>query len=164
MSWSPQARYSQSPPKGAGPENWCRAKIVEKCRKYFWHFVTILDVFWPCAKNVEKCRKYFWDFLTVLLTFFDVAPFSWPLLRSADTLSESFRTLWTLSGCRASKAQESAVPAGGPQMMGHYRCSRNDYRTQSFGAQNLYLQNSPDRGQSRKIRFSKFPGSGLKKI
>ena len=25
-------------------------------------------------------------------------------------------------------------------------------------------QNSPDRGQSRKIRFSKFPGSGLKKI
>ena len=25
-------------------------------------------------------------------------------------------------------------------------------------------QNSPDRGQSRKIRFSKFPGSGLRKI
>ena len=43
------------PPK-KGPENWCRAKIAEKCRKDFWHF----------------------------LTFFDVAPFRWPLLRSAD--------------------------------------------------------------------------------
>ena len=27
-----------------------------------------------------------------------------------------------------------------------------------------FFQNSPDRGQSRKIQFSKFPGSGLKKI
>ena len=27
-----------------------------------------------------------------------------------------------------------------------------------------FSQNLPDRGQSRKIRFSKFPGSGLKKI
>ena len=29
---------------------------------------------------------------------------------------------------------------------------------------NCVYQSPPDRGQSRKIRFSKFPGSGLKKI
>ena len=66
-----------------GPENWCRAKIVEKCRKHFWHFLTIFDVFCPArklSKSVENIFDTFWRFLT----FFDVAPFRWPLLRSAD--------------------------------------------------------------------------------
>ena len=40
--------------------------------------------FLPCAKNVEKCRKYFWHFLTIF-DVFDVAPFRQPLLRSADS-------------------------------------------------------------------------------
>ena len=71
--------FSEPPERGrkTGAENWCRAKIVEKCRKIF---LTIFDVFLPCAKNVEK---YFSRFLT----FFDVAPFRWPLLWSADFFS-----------------------------------------------------------------------------
>ena len=60
-----------------GPENWCRAKIVEKYRKYFWHFLTIFDVFCPARKNAEKCRKVSkivlnWRFLTCS---FPLAPF-----------------------------------------------------------------------------------------
>ena len=42
-----------------GPENWCRAKIVEECRKIF------LTFFCPARNHVEKCRKTF-------LTLFDV--------------------------------------------------------------------------------------------
>ena len=58
----------------------------ENCRKTFWCFSTIFDVFWrflPCAKllkSVEKLFDAFWRFLT----FFDVAPFRRPLLQSAD--------------------------------------------------------------------------------
>ena len=73
---------NQRPPKGARKMVPC-AKSVEKCRKTFWHFLTIFDVFLPCAKIVEKCRKTFWRFLT----FFDVAPFRRPLLQSADARS-----------------------------------------------------------------------------
>ena len=40
----------------------------------------------------------------------------------------------------------------------HLGLSENDTPAQGKN------QNPPDRGQSRKIRFSKFPGSGLKKI
>ena len=72
---------SKGPQKG--PENGCRAKIVEKCRKYLWHFLKIFDFFCPArklSKSVEKIFDTFWRFLT----FFDVAPFHWPLLRSAD--------------------------------------------------------------------------------
>ena len=68
---------AQSPVKG--PENLCRAKIVEKCRTCVWHFWRFLK-FLPCTKNVEKCRRWFWHFSTI----FDVAPFPWPLLRSAE--------------------------------------------------------------------------------
>ena len=57
-----------------GPENW---KSVEKCRKYFWHFLTIFDVFLPCAKIVEKLFDDFWRFLTWPLS-------AGPLLQSAD--------------------------------------------------------------------------------
>ena len=69
---------TQSPPKGAG-------KLVprENCRQVSKIFLTLSDDFWrflPCAKIVEKCRKTFWHFLT----FFDVAPFRRPLLQSAD--------------------------------------------------------------------------------
>ena len=61
----------------------CRAKIVEKCRKTFWHFSTIFDVFCPArnlSKSVENIFDTFWRFLT----FFDVAPFRRPLLQSAE--------------------------------------------------------------------------------
>ena len=37
-------------------------------------------------------------------------------------------------------------------------------QAQTIVEEGAIIQNSPDRGQSRKIRFSKFPGSGLKKI
>ena len=60
-----------------GPENRCRAKILKKCRKiiltFFWRFLTFFVL-------REKGRKRFWHFLTV----FVVAPFRWPLLRSAE--------------------------------------------------------------------------------
>ena len=70
-----------------GPEKRCRAKIVEKSRKTFWHFLTIFDVFCPArklSKSVEKLFDAFWRFLT----FFDVAPFRWPLLQSAEIHSD----------------------------------------------------------------------------
>ena len=53
-----------------GPEKWCRAKIVEKCRKLFgsnWRFLTVFDVFCPArkfSKSVEKLFDTFWRFLT----------------------------------------------------------------------------------------------------
>ena len=69
-----------------GPEKRCRAKIVEKCRKTFWHFLTIFDVFCPCAKIVEKCRKTFWHFLTIFDVFwcgpFSAGPFCNPLKKT----------------------------------------------------------------------------------
>ena len=51
-----------------GPQNWCRAKIVEKCRNMF---LTILDVFLPC---VQKCRKVSKMFLLIFDVFL-----TWPL-------------------------------------------------------------------------------------
>ena len=58
-----------------GPENWCHAKIVEKCRKIFWHFLTFF-----APKILEKCRKYFWHFVTIFDLFwrgpFPPAPFA----------------------------------------------------------------------------------------
>ena len=74
--------FVRAPQKG--PEKWCRAKIVEKCRKTFFDdFLTIFDVFRPARrlpKSVEKLFDTFWRFLT----FFDVAlsagPFCNPLI------------------------------------------------------------------------------------
>ena len=58
---------NQSPPRK--PENWCRAKIVEKCRKIFF---TLFEFFFALRKKMSKSvEKYFGH----LLTFFDVAPF-----------------------------------------------------------------------------------------
>ena len=60
-----------------GPENWCR------CRKYFWHFLMIFDVFCPAqkmSKSVENIFDTFWRSFDI----FDMAPFRWPLLRSTD--------------------------------------------------------------------------------
>ena len=57
-----------------GPENWCRAKSVEKCRKLF-------DAFCP-ARKMSKSVTYIFDTFRQFLTFVDVAPFRWPLLRS----------------------------------------------------------------------------------
>ena len=62
-----------------GPENWCRAKHVTKCRKSF-DKKAIFDVFCPArkmSKSVENIFDTFWRFLT------------WPLsaglfFRSAD--------------------------------------------------------------------------------
>ena len=60
-----------------------RGRKKGAARKLSKNFLTLFDDFWrffPCAKIVEKCRKTFWHFLT----FFDVAPFRRPLLQSAD--------------------------------------------------------------------------------
>ena len=44
--------------------------------------LTHFDNFLPCATNhVETCQKYKFE---AVRRFFDVAPFRWPLLRSAD--------------------------------------------------------------------------------
>ena len=62
-----------------GAEKRCRAKIVEKCRKTFWHFLTIFDVFCPArklSKSVEKLFDAFWRFLTWPLS---AGPFCNPL-------------------------------------------------------------------------------------
>ena len=76
--------YSEPPKRG--PENWCRAKIVEKGSKHIiWHFLTIFAL----REKHRKVSKHFWHFLT----FFDVAPFRWPLLRSAD-VQETWRNLF----------------------------------------------------------------------
>ena len=70
---------SQSPPKGAG-------KLVprENCRKVSTIFLRLFDDFWlffPCAKNLSRSvKKYFWHFLTIFDVFwrgpFPLAPFA----------------------------------------------------------------------------------------
>ena len=64
----------RGPPKG--PEKWCRAKIVEKCRKTFdtfWRFLTF-------SALRENCRKLSKNFLTLFDDFwrgpFPPAPFA----------------------------------------------------------------------------------------
>ena len=65
-------KFYQNPPKRAG-----KLVLHEKCRKLHWRFLTFFAM-------REKCRKVS-DFLNTLsLTFFDVAPFRWPLLQSAE--------------------------------------------------------------------------------
>ena len=76
---------SQSPPRGAGKqvprENWQKMSKI---------FLTLCDEFWRflrCAKmstSVANIFDTFWRFLT----FFDAAPFRWPLLRSAEKTQE----------------------------------------------------------------------------
>ena len=61
------------PPRWAGI---VPLEIIEKCRKIF---LTVFGNFCP-AKKMSKSVE---TFLT-LLTFFDVAPFRWPLLRSTE--------------------------------------------------------------------------------
>ena len=60
------------------------------------------------------------------------------------------------------KTRKSYLPSKsflcGPHFFSAKKCSALEQGGVCF------LQNPPDRGQSRKIRFSKFPGSGLKKI
>ena len=51
----------------------------ENCRKVSKNFLTLFDDFWrllPCAKIVEQCRKTFWHFLTWPLS---ASPFCNPL-------------------------------------------------------------------------------------
>ena len=68
-----------------GPENRCRAKIVEKCRNIFdtfWRFLTIFDVICPArklSKSVEKLFDTFWRFLTFLTWPLSAGPFCNPL-------------------------------------------------------------------------------------
>ena len=77
IAWQPHLLcefFHQSPPKGAK---------TGAARKLSNMFLTLFAEFWMIFAprgNVEKCQKYFWHFLT----FFDVAPFRSPLLRSAD--------------------------------------------------------------------------------
>ena len=66
-----------------GPENGCRAKIVKKCRKYGWHFLTIFDVFCPArtmSKSVENSFDTLWRFLTRPLS---AGPFCGPLIEDS---------------------------------------------------------------------------------
>ena len=70
--------FSHRPPKRARKRVPC-AKIVKKCRKDFWHFLTIFDVF--CLRETgRKVSKYFWHFLTIFDVFgrgpFPLAPFA----------------------------------------------------------------------------------------
>ena len=58
--------FFRAPQKG--PEYWCCAKNVEKCRKIF---LTLFDVFCPAQKISKSIGKCFGHFST----FFDVAPF-----------------------------------------------------------------------------------------
>ena len=79
-----------SEPPQKGPENWCRAEIVEKCRKKIWHVLAIFDCFLPCAKNVESVgHKYFWHFLRIFDVFF-------ALREKCQKVSETniFGTFW----------------------------------------------------------------------
>ena len=63
-----------------GPEKILpRAKIVEKCRKTFWHFLTIFDVFFcPARKLSKSVGKKLFDTFRRLLTRgpFPPAPFA----------------------------------------------------------------------------------------
>ena len=90
---------NQSPPKGAG-------KLVprENGRKVSEIFLTLFDNFWRFFALRDKCRKeskYFWHFLTTF-DVFDVAPFRWPQLRSADKR----KTRWRRAVCTAEGASE----------------------------------------------------------
>ena len=60
----------------------------ENCRKVSKNFLTIFDVFRPARKKPKSVEKLFDAFLT----FFDVAPFRWPLLRSADICEDLLET------------------------------------------------------------------------
>ena len=58
-------------------EHWCRTKTLSKI------FLTLFDDVWrclSCTKNIEKCRKMFWNFLTIFDVFwrgpFPRAPFA----------------------------------------------------------------------------------------
>ena len=90
LGWKRLRRANEPLKSEQGLNNFgirCRAKIVKKCRNYFWHFLTNFDFFLPCAKNVEKCRKYFWHFWTIFGVFWR-GPF--PLASFAV-----HRTRWT---------------------------------------------------------------------
>ena len=60
------------PPPQKGPEKWCRAKTVEKCRKTFRRF---FDVVCPARKLSRSVEELFDTFLTIFLTFFWRGPF-----------------------------------------------------------------------------------------
>ena len=115
-----------------GPENWCRAKIVEKCRKYFWHFLTNFDVFCPArklSKSVEKLFDTFWRFLT----FFDVAPFRRPLLQSADVWQRLCRTFGWTFWCETQRAENGGLD---PSCLGLAFLGRPDFQS---GGPNIHV-------------------------
>ena len=79
-----QGNHPRSEPR----KNWCRAKIVEKCRNYFWHFLTIFYVFCPArqmSKGVENIFDTFWCCLTWPLS---VGPFGGPLTREGKSVKQ----------------------------------------------------------------------------
>ena len=77
----------RAPPKA--PENCCRTKFVEKCRKTFWHFLMILT-FLACAKIVEKqictCLHTFDKFWRFLMWPLPAGPFYGPQEKSVCIL------------------------------------------------------------------------------
>ena len=59
------------------PQRGRKTGSAQNCRLVSKIFLTFFDDFWrflPCAKMVEKCRKYFWHFLTIF-DFFWRGPF-----------------------------------------------------------------------------------------
>ena len=85
-------------------------KIVEKCRNYFWTLFDDFLRFLLCAKAVEEmCLNTLWCFLT----FFDVAPFCWPL----------FAVRWPL--CAFTSFRDAQVP--------HEKCRLSNKRGHLLG-------------------------------
>ena len=69
---------SEAPQRGR--KNGAARKFVEKCRKTFWHFLTLFDVFCPARKLSKSVEKTFWHFLAIFDVFwrgpFPPAPFA----------------------------------------------------------------------------------------
>ena len=91
--WRPLARtapfvhfrglWSSEPPKRGQKTGAAQtlSKNVHSIFDTFWKFLTFFALRENCRKVL---RKYFWHFLTIFDVFFAVAPFRWPLLRSAE--------------------------------------------------------------------------------
>ena len=143
------AARSQSPPKG--PEKWCRAKLVEKCRKTFWHFLTIFAIFCPAG----KLSKNFWYFLTIFDVFwrgpFPPAPFAirWCTFYFADHLQVSLLEQLQREATLACAKQVSDEFRRLPSAMAPKRCPPSREREERVHA------NNRERGEERQTERKK---------
>ena len=67
-------------PPERGRKNGAARQMVEKCRKTFWHFLTIFDVFCPARKLSKNCLTLFDDFWRFLTWPLSAGPFCNPLI------------------------------------------------------------------------------------